>query len=189
MTLTAEQNELLDLRDKVQDQAEEILQLKQQLLGTDNAMPAEWCLTPAEEKIVACLFAARGAVRTREQLFHAFADAESEVDIKIVDVHISRIRKKLVRFNVHVKTVWGTGYQLDSAALRAVGSALGEHAPPAADGLVSAIIVAWGSRQFTTDDIARHTGLAESSVARILNAWKEATVDRAAQHVAGMRRE
>lgn len=40
-----------------------------------------------------------------------------EAEIKIVDVYICKLRKKLRPFSIEVVTVWGTGYQLTPASI------------------------------------------------------------------------
>ncbi|WP_445493167.1 helix-turn-helix domain-containing protein [Rhodopseudomonas sp. RCAM05734] len=39
-----------------------------------------------------------------------------EVEIKIIDVFVCKIRKKLKRFGIEIETVWGQGYRMSAAS-------------------------------------------------------------------------
>lgn len=56
----------------------------------------------------------QGQVRSKEQLLLALYwqrhDGE-EPEIKIIDVWICKMRRKLRRLGVEIDTVWGTGYR------------------------------------------------------------------------------
>lgn len=85
--------------------------------GTDYVMPAEWRLTPTEERLVRELLRTPvGKVASKERLHVALSpDAEPETDIKIVDVLICKVRQKLGA--EMIETSWGRGY-CASEALR-----------------------------------------------------------------------
>ncbi|WP_280136454.1 winged helix-turn-helix domain-containing protein [Rhizobium sp. Leaf384] len=70
-------------------------------------------LTRQEFAIFTTLHNAKGGVRTKEQLLKAVTSLVDEVpEIKIVDVFVCKIRKKLSDLNLGIETVWGTGYRL-----------------------------------------------------------------------------
>jgi DNA-binding response OmpR family regulator len=72
-------------------------------------------LTPVEFDLLVCLAAAKGRVKTREQLLDAMSDRNYDVFDRSIDVHISALRKKLgddpknPRF---IKTLRVAGYML-----------------------------------------------------------------------------
>jgi DNA-binding response OmpR family regulator len=72
-------------------------------------------LTPVEFDLLACLAAAKGRVKTREQLLDSVSDRNFDVFDRSIDVHISALRKKLgddpkdPRF---IKTLRAAGYML-----------------------------------------------------------------------------
>lgn len=70
-------------------------------------------LTRQEAALFDQLRKARGAVRTKEQLLTSIylVDAD-EPEIKIIDVIVCKLRKKLTPLGVHIGTVWGHGYRL-----------------------------------------------------------------------------
>ena len=78
--------------------------------------PLEFGLTPAEEKILAALMSRDMA--TKVYLHQALADASGfcAAEIKIVDVYICKLRKKLNPFGVPVQTHWGRGYSISNQA-------------------------------------------------------------------------
>lgn len=59
------------------------------------------------------LYAARGGLVSRERLLSNLYLVEAdEADIKIIDVFVCKIRKKLRPLGVEISTAWGRGYRL-----------------------------------------------------------------------------
>lgn len=77
------------------------------------ALPIEWGLTGSEAQVFS--FLTTRELASKEQIMSALyglrAGAE-EVEPKIVDVFVCKIRKKLKPFGVNIETVWGRGYAL-----------------------------------------------------------------------------
>jgi len=80
--------------------------------------PVEWGLTHQETRVFGVLvnreLATKDAIMAG--LYSDKAGAEGEVDPKIVDVFVCKIRKKLKPFGVEIHTVWGQGYALSAAS-------------------------------------------------------------------------
>ena len=70
-------------------------------------------LTRVEFDILAELANRPGAAITRRQLVERCLDEEREGTERTLDVHVSRIRKKLGDAADLLQTVWGIGYKLD----------------------------------------------------------------------------
>lgn len=69
-------------------------------------------LTQAETEVFGMLRAARGAGVSRQSLLAALYPIEAdEADIKIIDVFISKLRKKLKPLGLEISTIWGRGYR------------------------------------------------------------------------------
>jgi two-component system response regulator MtrA len=68
-------------------------------------------LTPVEFNILVALARRPGAAVTRQWLAESVLDAERDGDGRTLDVHVSRLRKKLGSAKL-VETVWGIGYRL-----------------------------------------------------------------------------
>jgi len=68
-------------------------------------------LTPSEYDILAALARRPDNAITRGALVQAALDQGTE---RTLDVHVSRLRKKLGDASKHVETVWGIGYRLAS---------------------------------------------------------------------------
>jgi two-component system response regulator MtrA len=68
-------------------------------------------LTGTEYAILAALARRRGAPVTRQSLGELL-DADNENPDRTVDVHVSRLRKKLGEAGASIVTVWGIGYRL-----------------------------------------------------------------------------
>lgn len=69
-------------------------------------------LTRVEYDVLAALARRPGAAVTRRQLVERCLDEEKEGTERTLDVHVSRIRKKLGDAADVVQTVWGIGYKL-----------------------------------------------------------------------------
>ena len=95
-------------------------------------MPLEFALTAHEHKILKMMVKRPGMVVTKEQflteLYWDRAGAD-EPAIKIIDVFLCKIRKKLAPFGISIETVWGRGYYVTVAAAEAVLAMTGDGAP------------------------------------------------------------
>jgi two-component system response regulator CpxR len=65
----------------------------------------------AEYEILETLMRHAGSVVTRDQITRCLYQRDSTPFDRWIDVHISRLRKKLDRGSGLIKTVRGTGYQ------------------------------------------------------------------------------
>ena len=73
-------------------------------------------LTRVEFDLIAALAKRPGAAITRTWLVENVLDPEREGNVRTLDVHMSRLRKKLGEVGKQVSTVWGVGYRLDTSA-------------------------------------------------------------------------
>lgn len=96
-------------------------------LAVDVHVPRQWGLTPGEERLLAELVRMpEGAVATKERLHIAFSGGdEPDTALKIVDVIVCKVRKKLGEHGVchdeddgPIRTVWGRGYALSPTLRR-----------------------------------------------------------------------
>lgn len=103
---------------------ERIEQLEGLLFETRIPCPLEWGLTAHEARIFGLL--ANREMATKEQLLLAMyshlASPDDVPELKIVDVFICKLRKKLPAA-VKVVTIWGMGYSLDAASRGRFGHA------------------------------------------------------------------
>lgn len=77
--------------------------------------PQELHLTVSELRILICLAANPGAIRTRDQLQHAAYPDDLYVSERSVDCHIKRLRRKIEAIDpsaLPLETVYGLGYRL-----------------------------------------------------------------------------
>ncbi len=72
-------------------------------------------LTRVEFDIIAALAKRPGAAIPRTWLVDHVLDPEREGNERTLDVHMSRLRKKLGACGKNVATVWGVGYRLEAA--------------------------------------------------------------------------
>lgn len=110
----------LTMADRLELLEEECLQLREQIaemtrLPPGTAWPEGLALTRMEGAMLTALVA-RGFVTQRALLIatrqYGYTKDAEDVDIKVVQVVICKLRKKLRRFGVRIQTVWGSGYLL-----------------------------------------------------------------------------
>ncbi|NTI27643.1 helix-turn-helix domain-containing protein [Rhizobium rhizogenes] len=83
------------------------------------AAPIEYQLTSSESRVYAHL-ASRDLATKQSIMMALYSDRpDDEPEIKIVDVFVCKLRKKLTRFGVLIETVWGQGYRLAKQTERA----------------------------------------------------------------------
>lgn len=77
-------------------------------------------LTRQEFALIEILVAAKGHVRSRERLLDVLYSLQPDdpPEIKIIDVFVCKLRKKLTPLGVEILTVWGQGYRLVPKAER-----------------------------------------------------------------------
>lgn len=71
-------------------------------------------LTGKEALILTCLMLHEHCTKPKifNFIYGANPDVEAEVDPKIVDVFVCKLRAKLNRHGIKIETLWGTGYML-----------------------------------------------------------------------------
>lgn len=74
-------------------------------------------LSPMEARMLSRLLKGIGSLVTREQLMDAmYYDRADEPQVKIIDVLLCHLRKKLRGSQYRIDGVWGQGYRLESIA-------------------------------------------------------------------------
>lgn len=127
-----EAREVIRLRDKVDELQETVRQLKD-LLAPPFAFPREWRLSNLETRVLAALLAAKGPYITRQALYVAMYDFETDAQEKTVDVYLCKVRKKLPWLKF--ANCWGSGFGLSAGTKELIRRALaGEPAPDALTG-------------------------------------------------------
>lgn len=88
-------------------------QRRQQVMTNQLARLAKaFGSTPAESRLLHAML--DGQVKTKEVLLNAIApEVDTAPEIKMIDVLVSKMRKKLAMRQVEITTHWGTGYQLE----------------------------------------------------------------------------
>jgi two-component system response regulator MtrA len=76
---------------------------------------AELELTRVEFDLLSALVRRKGQAISRQWLVQHVLDPEREGGERTLDVHISRLRKKLGTRGAALATVWGVGYRFEGA--------------------------------------------------------------------------
>ncbi len=84
----------------------------EELLGMRIEAPIEFGFTGAEARLFGLL--TRVELVTKEKaMFALYATRiDAEPEIKIIDVFVCKMRKKLEPYKIEINTVWGQGYRL-----------------------------------------------------------------------------
>lgn len=107
--IAALENENDELRERVR-------QLEIEVFGAGTwHCPVEFRLTPSEQKILTALVARERCSKEFLHLSTAKPGEHPEAALKIIDVWVCRIRKKIEPFGLGIQTLWGTGYTLSDA--------------------------------------------------------------------------
>lgn len=126
--LTWEQQEILDLRDRVDDLEQENEHLRSLLSGAGagalDRLSIELALTKAEAAVLWSLVSSPSGYRTKEALQYAARRRGGDVDVasNLVSVLICSLRKKIATKGLVIATVWGAGYRIDQQSRSKVQS-------------------------------------------------------------------
>ena len=109
----------MDLSRRLEVAEEENLLLRERIsnleaqLFASRTLPKEWRLTGQEAKVFGALV--NKELASKDNIYFALYGDRTDggVEMKIIDVFICKMRKKLTPFDVIIKTVWGQGYSLD----------------------------------------------------------------------------
>ena len=71
-------------------------------------------VTPAEARVLSSLITSTPRSKAA-LLMVASTEPAAEPTMKLVEVYICKLRKKLRKIDVKIKTIWGHGYQMESA--------------------------------------------------------------------------
>lgn len=85
------------------DRVEEL----ENLLACKDKRPL-WGLTRTEWSLLQFLLSRQ--IATKEALYTLLYGGDSNVELKIIDVFLCKIRKKLCTLGIKIETVWGRGY-------------------------------------------------------------------------------
>ncbi len=73
----------------------------------------EFKLTPTEYDILNILSSKPGRIFSREEILSEIGKLEEDVSERVIDVHITNLRKKLKKAGVTIKNIRGRGYTLE----------------------------------------------------------------------------
>ncbi len=106
-------------------------------LAVAHAVASERRLTNKEREVLCYLAQRPGVVRTKAEILDYVYQLEpgDQPDVKIVDVFVCKLRKKLVGAELVVETMWGRGYFVKKSGSGGNGEA-NQHDADAVRGLV-----------------------------------------------------
>lgn len=89
--------------------------LERALFASDVILPVEWRLTSSERRVFGVLLSREVATKSAVMTALYSDRCDEEPGIKIIDVFVCNLRKKVAPFDVKIVTEWGTGWRLDAA--------------------------------------------------------------------------
>lgn len=124
--LTAEQNELLDLRDRVFELEEANAALRNELAGAQEraAFPAEWRLTKSQSLLLAMLMTDPGGYRTSETLRRGLYPPDKKRCPSVISMMVKRSRIRLRPFGIEILSCRGNGYVIPEASRALIKAAV-----------------------------------------------------------------
>lgn len=100
----------------------------EELLGMGIEWPLFLGLTGKEGKMLGALM--RREMQSKDSLWMALygTRVDDGPEIKIIDVFVCKIRKKLARFGITIDTIWGQGYRLPPGMREKIKAAVNDQA-------------------------------------------------------------
>lgn len=95
------------------DTALERIRQLEELLGCDFSVDPSYGLSRSEEQLLGMLYSRSHTVTKGQAYDLLFGMHRNPPEMKILDVFMCKIRKKLEPIGLHVTTVWGRGWYLD----------------------------------------------------------------------------
>ena len=107
-------DDFIDTLENENEMLRERVRQLEAMVGISFESPPIFALTRAEAIIFGCLMKIKLA--TREHLMMAIYQdrQQDEAEIKIVDVWVCKIRRKLKPFDIQIQNQWGQGYFLSA---------------------------------------------------------------------------
>lgn len=99
------------LRTQVEDLQFRIVDLEGIVRSTRGDVPVCFPLSKRESQLLGVLMIRPGVV-TKDMFLTAMYGGMNEPDLRIMDVYICKMRKKLARFGIKISTKWGVGHFL-----------------------------------------------------------------------------
>lgn len=99
------------MRDRIDLLEEEVRQYRD-AIEVFRPYPPEWGLTKTEGRALNALHRARSGFISREQLLVSLYGLEPDVEPKIIDVYVCKLRRKLAGTGIEIRTSWGAGFGL-----------------------------------------------------------------------------
>lgn len=114
----------LEIVEAENDELRERIAQLEELLGFRAVLPIEWRLTPLEARLVG--FMLKRPLATKDELMSALYSLRPDEPPhdKIIDVFVCKVRPKLRRHGIEIRTVWGQGFAIDAATRERVARQL-----------------------------------------------------------------
>ncbi len=93
---------------------ERVALFEREFMGAELVFPVEWGLTATEQRVLGVLINRPQATKAQIMMgIYRVTGGDDEADIRIVDVFVCKVRKKLQPFGITIRTLWGAGYAID----------------------------------------------------------------------------
>lgn len=107
------------------DHLRDRIRLLEEMVGVSFEVPLAFGFTGKEREVFGCLL--KNTLVKREHLMRVvYPPPYDDVEMKILDVFVCKIRKKLKPFDVSIETQWGEGYFIKPEGKKKVEELLAE---------------------------------------------------------------
>jgi DNA-binding response OmpR family regulator len=121
--------ELLDRNAALEAEAQRLRDRIEELeteRGVGFCAPVEWRLTGHQADAFGAILKAKADVVSKESIYNALYGGLSDVELKIVDVFVCKLRQKIEPFGIEIETVWGRGYRMSPEMKRRARALIAE---------------------------------------------------------------
>lgn len=123
--MTALRDDLVQKLEEENDDLRARLRVLEEIAGANFESPPQFQLTRNEAAIFGLLLNNK-LVRRTSMMSVLYLHDQDEADIKIVDVWVCKMRKKLKPYGIEIATQWGEGYFLPPESKMSAQAALSE---------------------------------------------------------------
>ena len=121
---------LLEERDTLREHVRQLEEALEDALAPTLALPDAWRLTTTEERFLCAIRAVGPNILHRERgLLALYGMWDDMPDQKIIDVWLSKLRKKLreAQAQITIETIWGRGWRMPAESCARFDAAVAAH--------------------------------------------------------------
>lgn len=108
------------------DDLRERVRVLEEITGVSFEVPPVFCLTRNEAVIFGALLKNKMVTRSHLMTLIYGLHPQDEAEIKIIDVWVHKMRRKVKAYKIDIATIWGQGYTMPAESKAIVSGMLAE---------------------------------------------------------------